>query len=139
MSRILVVGGGSGIGEHVTKFLLSRHGAKVAVLGLHVTEDIHQLAREDKVRFIQGDATTPDVQKQALQLVDDYLGGLDALVVTQGVLGEIETIGDLDMEKMRRAFEVNLFTPMQLVRSLSPCPRDLSLTANPRPSNTSPT
>lgn len=117
MSRILVVGGGSGIGEHVTKFLLSRHGAKVAVLGLHITEDISQLALKNKLRLIQGDATTPDVQQQALKLVSDYLGGLDALVITQGVLGEIETIGNLEVEQMRRAFEINLFTPVQLVRS----------------------
>lgn len=125
MSRILVVGGGSGIGEHVTKFLVGRHGAKVVVLGLHITEDIRQLAREERVRFVQGDATTDDIQKQAFQMVSDYLSGLDALVITQGVLGEIETVGKLDVEQMRRAFEVNFFTPVQLVRSTSAQATDL--------------
>ena len=116
MSRVLVVGGGSGIGEHVTDFLLHRHNAKVAVLGLNMTENILQLAEEKRIRFIQGDATKADVQNQALQMVSDYLGGLDALVITQGILGEIELVGDLDVDKMRRAFEINLFTPVQLVR-----------------------
>lgn len=140
MSRILVVGGGSGIGEHVTHFLLNRHGAKVAVLGLHITEGISQLARDNKIRFIQGDATTPGVQKQALELVSDYLCGLDALVITQGVLGDIETIGSLDVEKMRRAFEINVFTPVQLVRFFIPLVYHImSLTADPRLSNTFPT
>jgi NAD(P)-dependent dehydrogenase (short-subunit alcohol dehydrogenase family) len=114
--RVLVVGGGQGIGAAVTQNLVEKYGAKVVVLSLQVDPAIEQLGQLDKIRLIQGDATSSTVLGETFDAVETYLGGLDALVITMGVLGEIETVANLDMNKFRQAYEINLFTPIAIVR-----------------------
>lgn len=116
--RVLVVGGGMGIGQFVTEFLVQKHAAKVVVLGLDVSESVQQLEKANKLCVVRGDATEPTTQGRAMSTVSEYLGGLDALVITLGILGEVETVARLDIEKMRRAFEINFFAPVQLVYGL---------------------
>lgn len=117
--RVLVVGGGMGIGQFTTEFLVQKHGAKVVVLGLDISESVQQLEKEKKLCIVRGDATELDTQGLAQSAVSNYLGGLDALVITLGILGEVETVARLDIEKMRKAFEINFFAPVQLVYDLS--------------------
>lgn len=117
-SRILVVGGGLGIGDCITDFLVRKHNAKVVVQSLHVSDRVERLARQGQIVLVHGDATKTGVLDQTFNAVEESLGGLDALVITMGVIGEIETVSRMDMSKMRAAFEVNLFVPVQLVRVL---------------------
>jgi NAD(P)-dependent dehydrogenase (short-subunit alcohol dehydrogenase family) len=117
--RVLVVGGGQGIGAAVTQNLVEKHGAKVVVLSLQVDPAIEQLGQLDKIRLIQGDATSSTVLGETFDTVETYLGGLDALVITMGVLGEIETVANLDMNRFRQAFETNVFTPIAIVSTIA--------------------
>ncbi|KAL2202844.1 NAD(P)-binding protein [Sarocladium strictum] len=118
--RLLVVGGGQGIGAAVTQNLVEKYGAKVVVLSLQVDPAIEQLGQLDKIRLIQGDATSSTVLGETFDAVETYLGGLDALVITMGVLGEIETVANLDMNKFRQAYEINLFTPIAITQKALP-------------------
>lgn len=104
-----------GIGDCVTDFLVRKHDAKVVVQSLQVSERIKHLADQGKIYLVQGDATRSAVLDQTLNAVTEHLGSLDALVVTLGIIGEIETVGRLDIDKMRAAFDVNFFVPVQLV------------------------
>lgn len=73
------------------------------------------LENDGKVRIVWGDATHPGVQQRTQEVVSAYLSGLDNLVITLGVIGEIETVERLDIGKMRDAMEINFIAPVQLV------------------------
>jgi len=118
--RILVVGGGRGIGQYVTEYLIKRHHARVVILSQDVSEDVQQLAEENQLAIVQGDATNAQIQKQTLEKVSSFLGGLDSLVLTIGVIGEIETIARLDLERFRRTLAINLLAPVELVSKQRP-------------------
>lgn len=114
--RVLMVGGGQGIGGAITQNLVEKYGAKVVVLSLQVDPAIEQLRQLERIWLIEGDATSSTVLSETFDAVETYLGGLDALVITMGVLGEIETVANLDMSKFRQAFEINVFAPIAIVR-----------------------
>lgn len=115
-TRVLVAGGGLGIGQFITEFLVNKHGAKVVVLGLHISDSVAKLETQGKIRVVRGDATKPEVHKQTVDVVSEYLGGLDSLIITLGVIAEIERVERLDISKLRNTYEINFFAPVQLVR-----------------------
>ncbi|KAK6069719.1 short-chain dehydrogenase [Seiridium cupressi] len=111
--RVLVVGGGSGIGQHITDNLIHKHNAKVLVFSLDVAPVVQEWEDQGKLHIVKGDATKPEVSQQAYQATQEYLGGLDSLVVTVGVMGQIERTEKVDIDSMRRTFEINVFAPVQ--------------------------
>ena len=115
-TRVLVAGGGLGIGQFITKYLVEKHGAKVVVLGLHVSDSVAELEAQGEIRVVRGDATKSEIRKQTMDVVSQYLGGLDSLIVTLGIIDEIEKVAHLDVSKLRNTFEINFFAPVQLVR-----------------------
>lgn len=115
--RVLVVGGGLGIGEKITKFLLQQHRARVVVFSLHVTDEIHALvAQTGRLQIVQGDATSDEARAGALNVVLKFMGGLDSLVCTAGIMGEIQRMDKMSTQKLLNTYNVNLFAPMLLVR-----------------------
>lgn len=113
--RVLVVGGGLGIGAKVTEFLLQRHRARVVVLGLDICQEVADMESNNDLRIICGDITSADVRAETRNVVLGFMGGLDSLVCTVGIVGEIQLLRSMNPETIQRAYSVNVFAPMLLV------------------------
>lgn len=115
--RVLVVGGGMGIGEHITKFLLQQHHAKVVIFSLYVTEELQKsISANSQIRIVQGDATSEDDRAKAMEAVHSFLGGLDSLICTVGIMGQVQRVAQMSPESIVRTYSVNVFAPISLVR-----------------------
>lgn len=115
--RVLVVGGGLGIGETITEYLIRQHAAKVVVLGLHISDSLKALqsTASTQLRILQGDITCAATRDEARAAVLEFMGGLDSLVITVGVMGEVQRLRNMNMSGLQRAYDINLFAPMAVV------------------------
>ncbi|EXJ94379.1 hypothetical protein A1O1_02773 [Capronia coronata CBS 617.96] len=118
--RILVVGGGLGIGQKVTQYLLQHHTAKVVVFGLHVAPELGPLASTGRLHIVQGDATSDAARAQAREAVLEFMGGIDTLVITVGVMGEIQRLGGMSSVKLLQTYSINVFAPMLMCQTFLP-------------------
>jgi NAD(P)-dependent dehydrogenase (short-subunit alcohol dehydrogenase family) len=110
--RVLVVGGGLGMGLKVTQYLLGHHGAKVVVFGLHIAQELQIVSRNSRLKVIKGDVTSGEARKQL------FMGGLDCLVWTVGVMGEIQRLVGMSSETLIRTYDINVFAPILMVRAV---------------------
>jgi NAD(P)-dependent dehydrogenase (short-subunit alcohol dehydrogenase family) len=112
MKRILVTGGGRGIGR-ATAVLAARRGWSVAInyaSNSAAAEETAAMVREagGRVVLMQGDvAVEKDVISNFKSAVKD-LGGLDGVVVNAGIVGQAQQLADMSAERIRRMFEVNV-------------------------------
>lgn len=127
---ILIVGGGTGIGFEATKSILKIAGqdpardTKVMIFGLQLDEDVEVLAQTypQRVRYLQGDVTVPEERERGLQMCLSMMGGIDTLIYCAAVMTPIERIEKVDVDAVRRTFDVNVFGAMAMVRDCSPFP-----------------
>lgn len=122
--KILIVGGGQGIGWEVTKAILNLSlQARVAIFGYHLEDDIRKLSARTNGRvsvILKGDVTSNEDRQSFIGQCLKEMGGIDTLVFTAGVITPIERIEKLDMEEVKRTFDVNVFGCMSMV-STAPC------------------
>jgi short-subunit dehydrogenase len=126
--RVLLTGASSGIGRELARELAQK-GAILAISARRQRE-LEALAEE----ITRGGHREPVViaadlaeRGQAAQLAEqaaDALGHVDVLINNAGggVGGQIWVIGDRD--EAREAFEINLWSPLALIRSVVPAMRD---------------
>jgi NAD(P)-dependent dehydrogenase (short-subunit alcohol dehydrogenase family) len=114
---ILIVGGGLGIGFEITKAILATAGTEVLVFGLHFDEKFGALERLSRTRIIrvQGDVTCPRERQEAMDVCVRVFGGIDTLVYCAGVIGPIERIDKVDIESVKKTFDVNVFGAIAMV------------------------
>jgi NAD(P)-dependent dehydrogenase (short-subunit alcohol dehydrogenase family) len=134
---ILVVGGTSGIGYSTTHTILSSPylplNTKVIAFGLidsSIKLDFTKQQRE-RLRIVEGDVTVEEDRELAMRTCFDVFGGLDTLVYCAGVITPIERIEMVDVEKVKRSFDVNVFGAMSMVGFLYPSPPPTNLHAYP--------
>jgi NAD(P)-dependent dehydrogenase (short-subunit alcohol dehydrogenase family) len=70
------------------------------------------------VWIILGDVTTAADRSRAVKTCVKELDGIDTLVYCAGVITPIERIENVDIEAVKRTFDVNVFGAMAMVRSL---------------------
>ncbi|KAL1591396.1 hypothetical protein SLS60_012009 [Paraconiothyrium brasiliense] len=116
--RILIVGGGQGIGWEVTKAILRFSSqARIAVFGSHLEEEVRELPDKanDRVAFVsEGDVTSDIDRRSVVKECLEKMGGIDTLVFTAGVITPIERIEKLNMDEVKRTFDVNVFGCMAM-------------------------
>ncbi len=104
----VVTGGGSGIGAATAK-AMAAEGAEVAVLdrdhdaAVKAAKAIHKHALA-----IQCDVTDPAAVKAAMDKVVEAFGGIDIVVSNAGAAWQ-GRIGEVDVEVLRKSFELNFF------------------------------
>lgn len=115
---VLIVGGGSGIGEKVTQSIIRYSAAQVVVFGLHISDEIAALQKTETGRLwsVKGDITSPEDRQTALAVCIEKMGKIDSLVISAGVMGEIQRVADQSPTGLRSDFEINFFGPMEMVR-----------------------
>jgi NAD(P)-dependent dehydrogenase (short-subunit alcohol dehydrogenase family) len=111
--KVLVTGGGSGMGLAVAEALL-RAGGQVAVTGRRA-ERLEAVVRAwpDQAVALPCDLASPSERAGLLARARDALGGLDGLVHSAGVV-EHQLPGHISEDALRAQLEINLVAPLRL-------------------------
>jgi 3-oxoacyl-[acyl-carrier protein] reductase len=112
----LVTGGGRSIGAGIARRLAAA-GARVAIFDAERCDDV---ARETGGPAILGDVTKQADVAAAVAQVEAELGRLDILVNNAGITGRAALSWELDVEEVRRVFEVNLIGPFLFCKAAVP-------------------
>lgn len=118
----LITGADSGIGRAVA-LAYAREGADIGIGYLEAHEDAEQTRRvvEEagrKAVLLPGDISDPDVCRRMVEETVNELGRLDILVNNAAYQGkEMESIEELDVERLERTFRVNIMSMFHLVRA----------------------
>jgi NAD(P)-dependent dehydrogenase (short-subunit alcohol dehydrogenase family) len=118
----LVTGAGSGMGFATALHLASR-GFRVFGSVLNDTEaaalEDGAARRDVRVRTVRMDITRPEDAQQVVSTILAEAGRIDALVNFAG-LGLRGFFEDLDLDEIRRVFEINVFGAMALLQAVVP-------------------
>ncbi|WP_159794280.1 SDR family NAD(P)-dependent oxidoreductase [Puerhibacterium puerhi] len=107
----LVTGGGSGIGEAISKELAA-HGARVVVTDIRL-EAARRVADEitaaggEAAAFQQDTATKEDAER-AVAFARETFGGLNYAVNNAGIGGKAAPAGETDLDDWDRVIDINL-------------------------------
>lgn len=117
--RILLTGASSGLGEALAR-ALAKHQPKL-LLTARREQSLSTLSTDLKSQgcdshFIAGDLTEPQTRSKLVAFCQQQFGGIDILINNAGVgaMGDFETASP---ERLRKIFEVNFFSSVDLVRS----------------------
>lgn len=123
-TRILVTGGGSGIGRAIARAFLEQ-GARVAVAGRHadaLRETMNDFASDCSL-IIEGDMAVRADVEIAVGAVTAAWGGIDAVIANAGV-SEPGTIDELTDESWDRMRSINIDGMIHLARAAVPALRE---------------
>ncbi len=111
--KVLVIGGGTGIGRAVAEAVLARGGA-VAVNGRR-REPLDELVSANPGRTVAlpGDVTDAAFRRELLGRARESLGGLDGVVFSAGVVAH-QPLGHIAEEALRSQLELNLVAPLRI-------------------------
>ncbi|KAH8806158.1 hypothetical protein F5884DRAFT_886739 [Xylogone sp. PMI_703] len=110
--RVLVTGGGLGIGCATVDFLLNQYNARVIVFTLELGTELEALSQrysgEKRLWIHKGDVTKVEDTEIAVAIANTELGGLDALVVSAGIESPPRRILDLPYSEFHRTIDINV-------------------------------
>ena len=111
LTKAIVVGASSGIGEAIAK-QLAQSGVTVAIVARRLP-DLERLAKTmpDKLRPYQHDVEDVDAVSGLFERIVKDLGGLDTVVYAAGVMPTVEE-GEYSFDKDRKMVAVNLLGAM---------------------------
>lgn len=122
--RVAITGASRGIGRALATRLAAR-GARLALVSLR-EEGAQALARAldpARTRCWALDLSQAEKVEEFVRRAQEFLGGLDALVVCHAVAHPLRTVAELDWKDIQRTFELNVFSPFHLVRQVLPVMR----------------
>lgn len=114
MAAVLISGAARGIGLALSKQLAAR-GDRVLALCRTPSDELSQIAG---IRIIAGIDVTDDAALQQLVAQLDKQA-IDVIIHNAGIMTN-ETLQDLDLERMRRQFEINSLAPLRITQLLLP-------------------
>ncbi|MEE2790420.1 MAG: SDR family oxidoreductase [Acidobacteriota bacterium] len=115
--RILISGGSQGIGAALVE-LVRRDGHHVVFTGRH-KESVTQVAEGTGAYGLCADHVLEGVNEMVVDVCHREMGGLDVLVNNAATWYDA-AIGELDVERMRRLFEINVFAMVDLTNHVVP-------------------
>jgi short-subunit dehydrogenase len=109
---ILITGAGTGIGRDAA-FALAAHGHRVIATTFNVAQAdaLDQQAKERalNIEVFKLDITVPQDREQVLSIDIDVL-------INNAAVGESGSLAEVDMGRVRRAFEINVFSTLELTQ-----------------------
>ena len=118
--RILLTGGGSGIGQAVA-LKLAEAGAKVAIVGRNL-EKLKATSQqsESPLLMLVCDATQPDQVEKTVAQSQEHLGGLDILINNAGMNLKQRHMRDLSIEGWQQTIQGNLDSAFYFTHAVLP-------------------
>jgi NAD(P)-dependent dehydrogenase (short-subunit alcohol dehydrogenase family) len=112
MKTILITGGSRGIGR-ATALLAAERGWQIAINYAGNREAAEQTAAEIRKKgaraaLIQGDVSVEADVVDMFEKAEHELGPLDGVVINAGIVAPASKLADMDAERMRRVFEINV-------------------------------
>jgi 2-dehydro-3-deoxy-L-rhamnonate dehydrogenase (NAD+) len=114
----LVTGAGSGIGAGIARRLHAA-GARIAIFDRNATLAGTVAAELDGLSVV-GDVTAPDEVNEAVAIADRELGPLSIVVNNAGIPGRTDVTWKLEVDEVRRVFEVNMIGPFLVCKAVVP-------------------
>jgi 2-dehydro-3-deoxy-L-rhamnonate dehydrogenase (NAD+) len=114
----LVTGAGSGIGAGIARRLHAA-GARIAIFDREAALAAAVAAEVDGLPFA-GDVTAPDNVNEAVAIAERKLGGLSIVVNNAGITGRTDVTWNLDVDEVRRVFDVNMIGPFLVCKTIVP-------------------
>ncbi|GAB3425646.1 SDR family NAD(P)-dependent oxidoreductase [Flindersiella endophytica] len=118
MQRVLITGGGSGIGRAAARAFAGR-GAHVLIVGRTKRALAETADGVPAIELFETDITAPDAAEAILAAAEERLGGLDALVNNAGVMRP-QPLGALTDADIAAQLETNLVAPIRLTQAVLP-------------------
>jgi dihydroanticapsin dehydrogenase len=124
-TNVIVTGGASGIGAAVTRAFV-QHGAKVGIVSSSEGTIKRALAGEladqiDRIKWHVADVADDAASKAAIDALAGELGGVDAVVASAGIEGEMAaSISEVTTDGFRRVLEVNVLGVFHTVKHSLP-------------------
>jgi 3-oxoacyl-[acyl-carrier protein] reductase len=115
--RFLITGGSQGIGAALVEAARSA-GNEVVFTGRN-EELIDKVAKETGAHGVRADVSIADDNSRTVDACGELMGGIDVLVNNAGY-GYMATIGEVDMDAMRRMFDTNVFGLVDLTNRIVP-------------------
>lgn len=121
-TRVLLTGAAGGIGSALAEQLLER-GASLALIG-RTEEELETLMERLRssggtVHAASADLLDPAARERAVNQLSELLGGVDLLINCAGLLS-FRPFAEEEPAVLERIVQLNLVTPMLLVRQLLP-------------------
>ncbi|WP_166459561.1 SDR family NAD(P)-dependent oxidoreductase [Amycolatopsis pithecellobii] len=121
--RVLVTGGGRGLGREFTTSVVAAGGSVLAVgrdeAALASTaEAVRELP--GRLEYFPADLTDPAALIDAVRAAEDAFGGIDVLVNNAGVPGPHGRMWEVEPSEWRATFDVNLLAAQQAVHTVVP-------------------
>ena len=116
--NVLLIGGGSGIGE-AAALLLAKHGARVVIAGRRIENLKSTISKSDvpeNISAIEADVTVRSSLDELFTRFDNEIGALDFLVHAAGINIAMRSMQELEPEEWDRLIEINLTGSYNVMR-----------------------
>jgi NADP-dependent 3-hydroxy acid dehydrogenase YdfG len=109
-----------GLGLTISKYLLTTTPPNNVVILARSAEPLQALKTQypDNVEYIAGNLSDHSLGEKAVALAQSRFGRLDGLVLNHGILGQVSTVANADVEQWKKGFEVNFFSLVSFVSFL---------------------
>jgi len=109
-NKIAIVSGAGGIiGQSIVNNLLM-NDFNIVASDINIDVLNSQYSKSENVRIEEGDITDATSQKKILDRALTDFGKVDVLVNNAGIEGTVEPIEELDLNSVRKLYEVNVFS-----------------------------
>ena len=115
--RFLITGGSAGIGAALVARARAQ-GHPVVFTGRD-PERVDRVAADSGAVGLRADVARADDNRRTVEAAVGRMGGIDVLVNNAGV-GYLAEVGDIDMDRMRALFDVNVFGLVDLTNRVAP-------------------
>ena len=115
--RFLITGGSQGIGAALVAQARAQ-GHDVVFTGRDPGR-VDRVAAESGAVGLRADVARADDNRRTVEAAVGRMGGIDVLVNNAGV-GYLAEVGDIDMDRMRALFDINVFGLVDLTNRVAP-------------------
>jgi len=119
----IVTGGASGIGLGIAK-TFGREGMRVIIADIDADRAEHEATAMDGDAIgAHLDVTDAAGWRAMVEMASQRFGGVDVLCNNAGVLGPCKPLVDLDVDRIRRLYEINVMSVIMGIQAVAPLMR----------------
>ncbi|CAG9993195.1 unnamed protein product [Clonostachys byssicola] len=113
---VIVTGASKGIGAAIVDWLLGQSHKVVVTARSEAPLQALKTSHPGQVEFLAGDITDPSIAGSLVELAIKSFGQLDGLVINHSLL-QINKLGGVSPEEVKRVYDVNVFSGIFLINA----------------------